>query len=144
MESTLSAGENISMTVATVNKLFGHNTSDIWEGIENLRNLLIENDAKIHKTTNKLKLSDKFFIQLDETGNRQCPDMMLLKRYGSNWYVLMINVTEPISRSYGFYVDSWSRVQPNLSPKTGTIYEAPDVLIDICKKIIERGEQTRY
>lgn len=143
-EETMMQGVNASMEVSVVEKLFGKSTTDIWEGIENMRNLLIENNAKVHKTTNKMKWSDKFFIQIDETGNRQCSDFMLLKRYGSNWCVFMINVTEPIERSYHFIVDSWySRVQPNLSPKVGTMYEVPDSLNHICEKIVDKGEKTR-
>ena len=94
--------------------LFQSHKECISTTIDNFKLALDNANAKIHKTTNRIKNSDNFFIQISPN-HGYAFDFMLFKRYGSNWYIFIIDINNP--KIYSLIVDSWQSLQPNLSPK---------------------------
>lgn len=123
-----------------INGLFNYLLKNIEDTINTLKNILDKNKAKIHKTTNKIKMSDKFFIQIPNNKGYTY-DLILFKKYGSNWYVFTIDTNA--RRVWSLMVESWQSLQPNLSPKVSTIYEVPSNMEKLCDDILNKAGKYR-
>lgn len=123
-----------------INGLFNYSLKNIEDTINTLKNILDKNKAKIHKTTNKIKMSDKFFIQIPNSKGYTY-DLILFKKYGSNWYVFTIDTNA--RRVWSLMVESWQSLQPNLSPKVSTIYEVPSNMEKLCDDILNKAGKYR-
>ena len=123
-----------------INGLFNHSLENIEDTINTLKNILVKNKAKTYKTTNKIKISDKFFIQIPNSKGYTY-DLMLFKRYGSNWYIFTIDTNA--RRVWSLMVESWQSLQPNLSPKVSTIYEVPSNMEKLCDDILNKAGKYR-
>jgi hypothetical protein len=123
-----------------INGLFNYSLKNIGDTINTLKNILDKNKAKIHKTSNKIKMSDKFFIQIPNSKGYTY-DLILLKKYGSNWYVFTIDTNA--RRVWSLMIESWQSLQPNLSPKVSTIYEVPSNMEKLCDDILNKSEKYR-
>ena len=106
--------------------------------INNFKLALDNANAKIHKTTNRIKNSDNFFIQIPHNPGYTF-DFMLIKRYGSNWYIFIIDMNDP--KIYSLIVDGWQSLQPNLSPKIAYLYEVPEHMNNLCTDILHQAKQ---
>ena len=106
--------------------------------INNFKLALDNANARTHKTTNRIKNSDKFFIQIPHNPGDTF-DFMLVKRYGSNWYIFIIDMNDP--KIYNLRVESWQSLQPNLSPKIAYLYEVPEHMYDLCVNILNQAKQ---
>ena len=120
--------------------LFHLYKKDISITIDNFKLALDNANAKIHKTTNRIKTSDKFFIQIPHNPGYTY-DFILIKRYGSNWYVFTIDIDVP--KIYNLRIESWQSLQPNLSPKITYLYEVPEHMNGLCDKILNNAEKYR-
>ena len=118
--------------------LFQYHKECISTTIDNFKLALDNANAKIHKTTNRIKNSDNFFIQISPNPGYAF-DFMLFKRYGSNWYIFIIDINNP--KIYSLIVDSWQSLQPNLSPKNTYLYEVPEQMNDLCTDILHQAKQ---
>ena len=118
--------------------LFQSHKEYILTIIDNFKLALDNANAKIHKTTNKIKNSDKFFIQIPHNPGYTF-DFMLIKRYGSNYYIFTIDINTP--KMYDLRVESWQSLQPNLSPKISYLYEVPEHMNDLCTDILHQAKQ---
>ena len=121
--------------------LFQSHKECISTTIDNFKLSLDNANAKIHKTTNRIKNSDNFFIQITPNPGYTF-DFMLFKRYGSNWYIFIIDMNDP--KIYSLIVDSWQSLQPNLSPKNAYLYEVPEQMNNLCKDIFHQAKQYEY
>ena len=118
--------------------LFQSHKEYIQTTIDNFKLALDNANAKIHKTTNKIKNSDKFFIQIPHNPGDTF-DFMLIKRHGSNWSIFTININA--SRMYDLRVESWQSLQPNISPKITYLYEVPEHMNELCTDIFHQAKQ---
>lgn len=121
--------------------LFLPSKENISITINNFKSALDNANAKIHKTTNRIKNSDNFFIQIPHNA-RDTFDFMLFKRYGSNWHIFIIDMNDP--KIYSLIVDSWQSLQPNLSPKIAYLYEVPKHMNNLCLNIFDQAKQYEY
>ena len=116
-----------------IDGLFSEDKTMVKKVIDELKNMVVTSGAKQIKTTNKIKSSNNFFIQFP-TYERQTYDMILLKRYGSNWYVVCVSIND--RRMVDFRVGGWNFIQPNISPKDALMYMVPDSMNELCKDIM--------
>ena len=118
--------------------LFSGDKTMVKKVIDELKNMVITSGAKQIKTTNKIKSSNNFFIQFSAYEG-QTYDMILLKRYGSNWYAVC--VSNIYRKMVDFRVDGWNSKQPNISPKDALMYMVPDSMNELCKDIIHSAQK---
>ena len=123
---------------AILDGLFSEDKTLVKKVIDELKNMVITSGAKQIKTTNKIKSSNNFFIQFS-TYERQTYDMILLKRYGSNWYAFCVSIND--RRMVDFRVDEWKSIQPNISPKDALMYMVPDSMNELCKDIMHSAQK---
>lgn len=121
-------------------ELFSNNSDSVRNAINTIKDIIISSNAKQVKTTNKIKNSNSFFIQFP-IKERSTYDMLLVKRYGSNWYtitIILYSKWQPIM--IDVHREGWNTTQPNLSPKTDLMYEVPDHLNEFCEELINRTD----
>lgn len=123
---------------AMLDGLFSEDKTMVKKVIDELKNMVVTSGAKQIKTTNKIKSSNNFFIQFP-TYERQTYDMILLKRYGSNWYVVCVSIND--RRMVDFRVGGWNFIQPNISPKDTLMYMVPDSMNELCKDIMHSAQK---
>lgn len=123
---------------AILDGLFSGDNTLVKKVIDELKNMVITSGAKQIKTTNKIKSSNNFFIQFS-TYERQTYDMILLKRYGSNWYAFC--VSNIYRKMVDFRVEEWESIQPNISPKDALMYMVPDSMNELCKDIMHSAQK---
>ena len=123
---------------AIIDGLFSEDKTLVKKVIDELKNMVITSGAKQIKTTNKIKSSNNFFIQFSAY-ERQTYDMILLKRYGSNWYAVC--VSNIYRKLVDFRVEDWSSIQPNISPKDALMYMVPDSMNELCKDIMHSAQK---
>ena len=123
---------------AMLDGLFSGDKTMVKKVIDELKNMVINSGAKQIKTTNKIKNSNNFFIQFPAY-ERQTYDMILLKRYGSNWYVVCVSIND--RRMVDFRVGGWNFIQPNISPKDALMYMVPDSMNELCKDIMHSAQK---
>ena len=131
--------DNFNQNSAVLLKgLFLPSKEDISITINNFKLALDNANARTHKTTNRIKNSDKFFIQIPHNPGDTF-DFMLIKRHGSNWSIFTININA--SRMYDLRVESWQSLQPNISPKITYLYEVPEHMNELCTDIFHQAKQ---
>lgn len=123
---------------AMLDGLFSEDKTMVKKVIDELKNMVITSGAKQIKTTNKIKSSNNFFIQFSAYEG-QTYDMILLKRYGSNWYVVCVSIND--RRMVDFRVGGWNFIQPNISPKDALMYMVPDSMNELCKDIMHSAQK---
>ena len=123
---------------AMLDGLFSEDKTMVKKIIDELKNMVVTSGAKQIKTTNTIKSSNNFFIQFSAYEG-QTYDMILLKRYGSNWYAVCISIND--RRMVDFRVDGWNSIQPNISPKDALMYMVPDSMNELCKDIMHSAQK---
>ena len=120
--------------------LFSEDKTMVKKVIDELKNMVVTSGAKQIKTTNKIKSSNNFFIQFSAYEG-QTYDMILLKRYGSNWYAFCVSINDRRMVDFSFRIEGWNSIQPNISPKDALMYMVPDSMNELCKDIMHSAQK---
>ena len=107
--------------------------------IDTIREEVISCGCQRLMSTNKIKHSGSYFMEFSKLHlSSEKPDrlLMLCQRAYGDYYAIAINADDNVyNKRIVSILDSWNRIQPNLSPKTAEMYQiSPDCpVIEICK-----------
>jgi hypothetical protein len=118
---------------AILDGLFSGNKSLVKKVIDELKNTVIDSKAKQIKTFDKILFSDSFFIQFPAR-EKQTYDMLLLKGYGTNWYIVYVSINS--KRIVDHDMNDWCYIEPYLSPEDALMYEVPAHMEDLCYDVM--------
>lgn len=133
-------GLDISEPEVIVDYLYSDDISKRQEAINCIKEEIRISNCRRLKTTNTIKNSGLNFIQLSRIHfDDDIPNCITIcRRYNANYDVIYIAADNSIyNKRPKRYIESWNRIQPNLSPKTEELYEMPEysVLNEICMLI---------
>ena len=114
-------------------------------GIESLYKIVIGTNPKQITSTNKLKLSDKYFIHFSDVrigshNDTVVNNINILKRNNDKYTVLSIigigraSYWKPIA-AYTENFEHWNRIRSIVMPKDAELYEVPEELNDLFERI---------
>ena len=92
-------------------------------------------------STNKIKHSGSYFMEFSKLHlSSEKPDrlMMICQRAYGDYYTIAVNADDNLyTKRIVSILDTWNRIQPNLSPKTAEIYKIPTdcPVYQICKML---------
>ena len=107
--------------------------------IDTIREEVISCGCQRMMSTNKIKHSGAYFMEFSKLHlNSEKPDrlMMICQRTYGDYYTIAVNADDNVyTKQIVSILDTWNRIQPNLSPKTAEIYQiSPDCpVIQICE-----------
>lgn len=148
MENTLNNGDNIMLASYIIENIFNDNDEIRQKSIEGLYKLVIDNKPKRLNTANKIKNSDKYFIEFSNIRIGSHDDYVInnisiVKKITDNYYHL-VGVTGRKAKHYKniiSYKQLWKNVKENLYPKEDELYEVPASLEYIFDKIIINADK---
>ena len=122
---------DIDDTDTVIEFLTGDDVERRQIAIDTIREEVISYGCQRMMSTNKIKQSGSYFMEFSKLHlNSEKPDrLLMLRRYSSdNYYTIAINADDNVyNKRIVSIVDSWNRIQPNLSPKTAEMYQiSPD------------------
>ena len=122
---------DIDDTDTVIEFLTGDDVERRQIAIDTIREEVISYGCQRMMSTNKIKQSGSYFMEFSKLHlNSEKPDrLLMLRRYFSdNYYTIAINADDNVyNKRIVSIVDSWNRIQPNLSPKTAEMYQiSPD------------------
>ena len=130
---------DIDDTDTVIEFLTGDDVERRQIAIDTIREEVISYGCQRMMSTNKIKQSGSYFMEFSKLHlNSEKPDrLLMLRRYSSdNYYNIAINADDNVyNKRIVTIVDSWNRIQPNLSPKTAEIYQITSdcPVYQICK-----------
>lgn len=134
-----------------IDLLFDKDDSTRQNGITRLYETITEVNPKQIKSTNKLKMSDKYFIHFSDVRIGSHDDTVVnninvLKRNDDKYTVLSIigigraSFWKPIV-AYTEDLENWNRIRSIVMPKDAELYEVPDSLITLMVKLIDEANK---
>lgn len=141
IETSMNKGQHSVL----IDLLFDKDDSTRQSGIEILYKIVIETNPKQIASTNKIKMSDKYFIHFSDIrigshDDKRINNINLLKRNNDNYAILSIigigraSFYRPIT-AYTENLENWNRIRSIVMPKDAELYEVPEVLNDLFRKI---------
>ena len=130
---------DIDDTDTVIEFLTGDDVERRQIAIDTIREEVISYGCQRMMSTNKIKQSGSYFMEFSKLHlNSEKPDrLLMLRRYSSdNYYNIAINADDNVyNKRIVTIVDSWNRIQPDLSPKTAEIYQITSdcPVYQICK-----------
>ena len=130
---------DIDDTDTVIEFLTGDDVERRQIAIDTIREEVISYGCQRMMSTNKIKQSGSYFMEFSKLHlNSEEPDrLLMLRRHSSdNYYNIAINADDNVyNKRIVTIVDSWNRIQPNLSPKTAEIYQITSdcPVYQICK-----------
>ena len=128
---------------SVVDYLYSDDISKRQEAINCIKEEILISNCKQLKTTNTVKNSTANFIQLSKIHiDDDTPNCITIcrRQYGTNYLMIYIIAdNNPYNKQPNRHINTWSNIQPNLSPKTQELYEIPSdsILNLICTLIRE-------
>lgn len=134
-----------------IDLLFDKDDSTRQNGITRLYETITEANPKQIKSTNKLKMSDKYFIHFSDVrigshNDTVVNNINVLKRNDDKYTVLSIigigraSYWKPIV-AYTEDLDNWNRIRSIVMPKDAELYEIPDSLTTLMVKLIDEANK---
>lgn len=134
-----------------IDLLFDKDDSTRQNGITRLYETITEVNPKQIKSTNKLKMSDKYFIHFSDVRIGSHDDTVVnninvLKRNDDKYTVLSIigigraSFWKPIV-AYTEDLENWNRIRSIVMSKDAELYEVPDSLITLMVKLIDEANK---
>lgn len=121
---------------AILDGLFSGNKSLVKKVIDELKNTVIDSKSERIKTAGKIFYSDSFFIQFPAR-EKQTYDMLLLKGYGTDWYVVYVSINN--KRIVDHDMNDWHYIEPYISLEDALMYEVPTHMEDLCNDIMYKA-----
>lgn len=134
-----------------IDLLFDKDDSIRQDGITLLYKTITGANPKQIKSTNKLKMSDKYFIHFSDVrigshNDTVVNNINVLKRNDDKYTVLSIigigraSYWKPIV-AYTEDLENWNRIRLIVMPKDAELYEVPDSLTTLMVKLIDEANK---
>lgn len=132
-----------------ISRIFSKNLDERREAFGDLKSILESHNPTRHKTTNKMKNSDSYFIQFTKSfkiKNGEPTDELMpyisyidiCKRTGShNYRTIFIEASDGLLGRIIDYVETWQYVRSNFDPRSKgcILYEVPEELNELFRAI---------